>query len=240
MRNRLTALLLVFCLSLFLTACKDKPKQVVGVIDTSRIYTESKAGIAAGEYLEELHATMQNELLALQEELQNNPSDESMMLFQQKYAEFQQRIGLEQEQVIETLQVALQEAMDTYRAKSGLEVLIEAEMVMSMNKNADVTSKIIATLDKIDVVFTPVVMPEPELALEAEAAALPSEAEVTTEACPSEPCVDEVATEACPNEPCANEAEAATLPCENEPCADAPYEEEACEESACPCCTCGE
>ncbi|MFI3272937.1 MAG: OmpH family outer membrane protein [Pseudomonadota bacterium] len=163
MRKNVTAVLSVLSLSLLLTACQEKveQKQVVGVVDTARIYTESKAGLDGGKYLEDLQMSMQNELIAMQESLQENPSEASIMLFQQKYASFQERIALEQEQVVTTLNDALQTAMDAYRAQSGLEVLVAAETVMSMSADADVTGHIITALDKMKVEFTPVIMPEP-------------------------------------------------------------------------------
>ncbi len=168
-------LLSAVSLSLLLTACQEngkqetvkaekfEQKQVVGVVDTARVYADSKAGIEGGNYLESVQLGMQDELIALQESMQENPTEASIALFQEKYAAFQERINLEQEQVVTKLNAALQEAMDSYRQERGLEVLIPAEAVMSMSASADVTQDIIAVLDKMPVEYVPVVLPEPVL-----------------------------------------------------------------------------
>lgn len=181
MRKRTTALLSVLSLSLLLTACQEKieQKQSIGVVDTASIYANSKAGLEAGDYLEKLQMTMQEELVALQESMQADPSEANIILFQEKYASFQERMTLEQEQVVTALNGALQEAMDSYRKERGLEVLIASETVMSMSAEADVTKDIIVAMDKLNVVYTPVVMPEPAPVMApVEAPAVASEVEV--------------------------------------------------------------
>lgn len=202
MRKNVTAILSVLTLSLFLGACQEKQdanhdkvqqKQSIGVVDTARIYADSKAGIAGGEYLEKVQMDMQEELVALQAGLQENPSEASIALFQEKYAGFQERITLEQEQVVNTLNTALQKAMDSYRTEQGLEVLVAAEAVMSMSDTADVTGGIIDILDGMTVEFTPIVMPEPVITEKIEEAAVAPETvleaapEVTPEATQSAP-----------------------------------------------------
>ncbi len=180
MRKNIFAVLSVLSLSLLVTACNEvkqekvEQKQAIGVIDTARVYADSKLGLAGGDYLEKMQATMQDELVALQKGMQENPSDVLIAEFQAKYAGFQERINLEQEQVVTKLNDALQEAMDKYREDNGLEVIIAAEAVASMGKKADVTDGIINLLDGMKVEFTPIKMPEPvEAAVKAPVEAAP-------------------------------------------------------------------
>lgn len=169
MRKNILAVLSVLSLSLLVTACNEvkqekvEQKQAIGVIDTARVYADSKLGIAGADYLEKMQTTMQDELVALQKGMQENPSEALIAEFQAKYAGFQERINLEQEQVVTKLNDALQKAMDTYREDNGLEVIIASEAVTSMSAKADVTGGIINLLDGMKVEFTPIKMPAPEL-----------------------------------------------------------------------------
>lgn len=169
MRKNIASVVTVLSLSLFLTACQEQkapqktqaPKPVVGVVDTGRVYSESKAGKAGSDYLEKIQVAMQDELISMQEAMQKDPSEANMASFQQKYAGFQQRINLEQEQVVTKLNDALQNALDSYRDTAGLAVIIPAETVMSLSPSADVTAHIVDALNKIDVTFEPIILPEP-------------------------------------------------------------------------------
>lgn len=153
MRKSLLFLLAIMSTAVLLTGCNQPKGGTVGVVNTSRVYQESDAGKAGVKYLESLHGEMQGELTKMQEELQKNPGEDTTRKFQQLYAELQQRLGAEQQQVITKLNESLQRVLDSYRAQKGLDVIIGSETVLSASPAADITNEVIAEMNKTQVSF---------------------------------------------------------------------------------------
>jgi outer membrane protein len=132
----------------------------VAVVDSSRVFKESEPGKAGIKHLETLHESMQAELNALQQELQAKPNDEALQQkLQEKYMVYQQRISAEQQQVINTLNDAIQKALDACRAQKKLAVIVGTDVVLSYGPAADITTAVIGEVNKVKVEFKPI---EPE------------------------------------------------------------------------------
>lgn len=156
MRKSVLSMLAVLALSFALTGCNQPKTGSVAVVNTARIYQESEAGKAGVKHLESLHNDMQAQLNKMQAELQKNPGEETSCKFQQLYADLQQRMGAEQQQVITVLNENLQRVLDAYREQKGLDLIVANEGVLSVNARADVTADIVAELNKTQITFKPI------------------------------------------------------------------------------------
>ena len=170
----------------------DSSAPSVAVVDSTRVFKESEPGKAGIKHLENLHESMQAELKTLQQALQDKPKDETLQqTLQEKYMVYQQRISAEQQHVINTLNDAIQKALDVCRVQQKLALIVGTDMVLSYGPAADVTAAVIQEVNKTKVEFKPI-EPEPE----AEAA---SSAVQPTPAAPSPPAHN--ATQAAPKAP---------------------------------------
>jgi outer membrane protein len=132
----------------------------VAVVDSTRVFKESEPGKAGIKHLETLHESMQTELNALQQELQDKPNDETLQQKrQEKYMVYQQRISAEQQYVINTLNEAIQKALDVCRVQQQLALIVGTDMVLSYGPAADITAAVIHEVNKTKVEFKPI---EPE------------------------------------------------------------------------------
>ncbi|MCL1985442.1 MAG: OmpH family outer membrane protein [Betaproteobacteria bacterium] len=151
----LTALLLGGCIS-----PADSSDSAVAVVDSARVFKESEPGKAGIKHLETLHESMQTELNALQQELQAKPNDEALQQkLQEKYMAYQQRISAEQQQVINTLNEAIQKALDACRVQKKLALIVGTDVALSHGPSADITDAVISEVNKAKVEFQPI---EPE------------------------------------------------------------------------------
>ena len=142
------------------TSPADSPAPAVAVVDSARVFKESLPGKAGIKHLESLHESMQAELNTLQQELQDKPNDETLQQkLQEKYMVYQQRISAEQQQVINTLNEAIQKALDACRAQQKLALIVGTDVVLSFGPTADITSAVITEVNKAKVEFKPI---EPE------------------------------------------------------------------------------
>jgi len=138
----------------------DSSEPAVAVVDSARVFKESEPGKAGIKHLETLHESMQAELNALQQELQAKPNDETLQQkLQEKYMVYQQRISAEQQQVINTLNEAIQKALDACRVQKKLALIVGTDVVLSYGQTADITGAVIGEVNKIKVEFKPI---EPE------------------------------------------------------------------------------
>jgi outer membrane protein len=138
----------------------DSSAPAVAVVDSARVFKESEPGKAGIKHLETLHESMQAELNALQQELQAKPNDEALQQkLQEKYMVYQQRISAEQQQVINTLNAAIQKALDACRVQQKLALIVGTDVVLSYGPAADITNAVISEVNKTKVEFKPI---EPE------------------------------------------------------------------------------
>ena len=156
--------------ALFLSGCTnpfDSSAPNVAVVDSTRVFKESEPGKAGIKHLESLHESMQAELNTLQQALQDKPKDETLQqTLQEKYMVYQQRISAEQQHVINTLNEAIQKALDVCRVQQKLALIVGTDVVLSYGPAADVTAAVIQEVNKTKVEFKPI-EPEAETATSA-------------------------------------------------------------------------
>ena len=143
-----------------LTGCipSEPAAPKVAVVDTARVFRDSEPGKAGVKFLEGMQEGMQRELNSLQDQLQKKPEDAALQQkLQETYMSLQQRMGAEQQNVITLLNDAIQRAMDSYRARKQLDVILTNEAALSYSKAVDVTADIIAEFNTHKLTFTPVI-----------------------------------------------------------------------------------
>ncbi len=182
---------LALMLSLMLIACQQgegssQPK--LAVVDMTRIMRDSEAGKAGVKHLEALQADMQEQLNTIQGRLEKNANDaDAQKELQTVYMMSQQRMQVEQQNVVNVLYDTMQRIINAYRTEKGYALIISSEAAASFDPKADVTADIIAAMNKQKVDFKPAA---PEGA--ADAAAAP-EAEAPKAAAPADKPADKAA-----------------------------------------------
>ena len=103
---------------------------------------------------------MQDKLNAIQARLEKDPKDEAAQKeLQGVYMTAQQRMQAEQQNVVNLLYDTIQRVLNTYREQQGYDVIISAEVAAAFNPKADVTTAVIAEVNKQKIDFKP--LPEP-------------------------------------------------------------------------------
>lgn len=163
---------LALLLSLMLIACQQgegSSQAKLAVVDMTRVMRDSEAGKAGVKHLEGLQADMQAQLNNIQKRLEQNADDaDAQKELQTVYMASQQRMQVEQQNVVNVLYDTMQRIINAYRADKGYALIISSEAAASFDPKADVTSDIIAAMDKQKIDFKPA--GEAEKAPEAEAA----------------------------------------------------------------------
>ena len=137
-------------LPLMLSACNEKG-QSVAVVNAAQVYTECESGKQAREYLEKITSEMQNDLLELQAAAENAPAAQrqsAIEKLQTTSLEYQQRIRLEEQQILNKISEDYQSSVDAYRKANNIDVILRAEMIVSASEQADITQAIIAAMNK--------------------------------------------------------------------------------------------
>ena len=180
---------LALMLSLMLIACQQgegSSQAKLAVVDMTRVMRDSEAGKAGVKHLEGLQADMQAQLNDIQKRLEENAEDvEAQKELQTVYMASQQRMQVEQQNVVNVLYDTMQRIINAYRADKGYALIISSEAAASFDSKADVTSDIIAAMDKQKIDFKPAV--EAEKAPEAEAGKDAGQAEKPAEKAAEKP-----------------------------------------------------
>ncbi len=181
--SRLCNLFLVVALMVFTTGCISTEKSAekvtstppaVGVVDTARIFRESTPGKNGVNFLEQVQLEMQEELNKLQEAIQKDPENKELQQSVQAiYMQYQQRIGAEEQNVVNILNDLMLRTIADYRVNKKFLVIVSKEATLAYDNSVDVSSDIIAELNKHDIKFKSVVPEEPAAAPKAEEKAAP-------------------------------------------------------------------
>lgn len=137
-------------LPLMFSACNEKG-QPVAVVNAAQVYTECESGKQSREYLEKITTDMQNDLLELQAAAANAPAatrQSAIEKLQTTSLEYQQRIRLEEQQILNKISEDYQSSVDAYRKANNIDVILRAEMIVSASEQADITQAIIAAMNK--------------------------------------------------------------------------------------------
>ncbi len=160
--------LLILTLTL-LTACESKEKPVVQatqdtpsivVVDTARIFRESEPGKAGVEFLKKMQGEMQEKLGELQAKIQADPENMELQQGAQAiFAQLQQRMSAEEQNVVNMLNDLVQRTLDDYRSHKKVLLIVGTESALSYDKSIEVTTDIITAINKHKIVYKSV-MPE--------------------------------------------------------------------------------
>lgn len=175
---------ILLALGLLLGACQDPSAQPGGqkiaVVDFERLMRDSVPGKEAQKFIDGRQAEAQAQLSAVQEKLEKAPDDQALQQeFQKVYATAMQRLQTEAQNAANIIQDAIKNVMNAYREKNGYDVIVYSETLASYSPQADITSAIMAEVDKKKVEFKPLPQPTPPEAAPAPAAA-PKASEATS------------------------------------------------------------
>ena len=165
---------LALLLSMMLFACQQadntaQPK--VAVVDMARVMRDSEPGKSGVKFLESLQGDMQTKLNDIQHRLEANPKDaDAQKELQAVYMSAQQRMQVEQQNVVNMLYDTIQRVINTYRAEKGYTVIISTEAAAAFDSKSDVTNEVLELVNKQKVEFKPVA---PEAGKAPEAAPAP-------------------------------------------------------------------
>lgn len=155
-------------------AAPQPVKPQFGVVETAKLYQESQVGKAGMARLEKLQNNALAKLEAMQADLKKAQDDKDEAKTQRLQVEMQgavyamqNALTAEQEKVVAAVRSALEKSMEQYRAEQGLFGIFGNETLLSYGKEADVTTGVMALMDKQTVDFGP----EPSL----EAAPVPAQ-----------------------------------------------------------------
>jgi len=135
-------------LSLFAAGCDAKPK--LAVVDAEAVYTTSAVSEKAKAYLQSLSSRFEKEISELQKKADAAPEEDKQAAqeaLQKKYGEIQQQFNGAQQNAAGTVQEAFTKALESYRAKSGYDMVLLKNAVLASDKGFDVTAMVIKELD---------------------------------------------------------------------------------------------
>lgn len=162
--RRMAYLFLVLALGLAgLTACNESGsgQRKIGVVDLNRLMRDSAPGKEGLKFIEARQTKLQSGLDAIQARLEKNPEDQAALQELQKvYAASQQQMQADGQNVVGALFDAIQSALNSYRERNGYAVLIRAEALDSFDPALDVTSAVMAEVDKLKIDFKAAPAPE--------------------------------------------------------------------------------
>ncbi len=146
-----------------LTACNQSgTTSSIGIVDTSRVFRESEPAKNGVKFLESIQTEMQTALTDIQEKIQKDPKNTDLQQeIQAMYTEFQQRIGAEEQHVVNLLQEALQRTVENHRASNKLSLVVGTEVALAYDKTVDITADIIAEMNKLDMEFKSIIPEQP-------------------------------------------------------------------------------
>ena len=165
---------LALLLSFMLFACQQadnnaQPK--MAVVDMARVMRDSELGKAGVKFLESLQGDMQTKLNDIQQRLEANPKDaEAQKELQAVYMAAQQRMQVEQQNVVNLLYDTIQRVINTYRTEKGYAIIISTEAAAAYDSKSDVTNEVLDLVNKQKLEFKPM---SPEAPAAPEAAAAP-------------------------------------------------------------------
>ena len=163
---------LALLLSFMLFACQQadnnaQPK--MAVVDMARVMRDSELGKAGVKFLESLQGDMQTKLNDIQQRLEANPKDaEAQKELQAVYMSAQQRMQVEQQNVVNLLYDTIQRVINTYRTDKGYAIIISTEAAAAYDSKSDVTNEVLELVNKQKLEFKPAA-PEAAAAPKAEA-----------------------------------------------------------------------
>lgn len=152
MKKTIVTLFAALALVASLAACQQTGGTKIAVLDPNKVFTTCQACVEGGDYLRGLGQELQQRMTEMQQTMQDDKSEDAPAKFQEMYQQIQQQMVGEQTRIATKLDKAFQEAMEGYRAKNGVAILLNKENVLSYSAAEDATDAIVAAMDaqKID------------------------------------------------------------------------------------------
>lgn len=143
-------LIALFALAIALmSGCESsssQPSNGVGVVNFTRLVEESEVGKAAQAHMETVSGDMQQQLMALQ-------GSADMAQMQILFNLYQEAVTALQEGVLDSFNKAVSQAAETVRVAQGYNCVLTSEMAVTYAPGADLTTAVIAELNKLEVSF---------------------------------------------------------------------------------------
>ncbi|CCO22031.1 OmpH family outer membrane protein [Maridesulfovibrio hydrothermalis] len=157
MYKKILKLTLIIAMAAFIAGCQQQASSgaKVGFVDTQKVFKECKAGTEGMEYLKNASEEFQSTFTEMQKELAGNQTEENTQKFQAALGEYQNKMGAEQNRIIEALQNGFTKAVDEYRTANGYSAILSTESAISYDKDADISDKIIEAMNKMAIKIKP-------------------------------------------------------------------------------------
>ncbi len=133
----------------------DAAKAPFGVVNMTKLYTDSKAGKDAMAWLDSLQKdafakmeAMQADLTKAQEAKDQATADRLQVEVQALAYALQNTLTKEQERVVGIVTSSLTEILEKYRADNGLAAVFSAESLQVFDPKLDITNAVMAVYDK--------------------------------------------------------------------------------------------
>lgn len=152
------------------TAVESAPVMGIGLVDTDQVFSQSLSGKAGIAHLENIGKELQQEFMKMQGEVKEK-DENSIMSFQKKAGQLEQRFKAEEQQVMTAIEKLYQGSLDNVREAFKLQLILAKTSALSFNESSDVTAKVIAEMDKTTLTFKP--LPVEATADEAEVKSAP-------------------------------------------------------------------
>lgn len=180
-----------------------EPVMRVAVVDETRIFNESNAGLEGVKMLNELNKSLREQLAGMQAAAQDNGTDEDVANFRAAVQRYQEIMNSQQSALYEAVQESYVTILAEYRQANNIDVVFGQENALSYNPDVDITEEVIAALNTANVELPTIDPAEfsltPEPAAEETAPAMGEEAaeapEAAAEEAPAEAPADENATQ---------------------------------------------
>ncbi len=176
---------------------EPSPVQAFVVVDTAKIFRDSEPGKAGVEFLKGIQGDMQIELATLQAKVQADPENADLQVEAQNiFAQLQQRMSAEEQNVVNTLNDLVQRTLDEYRQSKKIAVIVGTEAALSFDKAVDVTEDVIKAINTHKVEYKSVV--PTELSVQEVPAKVEEAPKADSEQAPAQEVKEEVKEEAQP------------------------------------------
>lgn len=152
MKKTIVILFAALAMTASLAACQQTGGTKIAVLDPNKVFTTCEACVEGGDYLRSLGKDLQTELTEMQQTMQDDKGEDAAAKFQARYQEIQKKMVDEQTRIANKLDEAFQKAMEDYRSKNGVAMLLNKDNVLSYASTEDATDAIVAAMDaqKID------------------------------------------------------------------------------------------
>jgi len=128
----------------------------VAVVNPNRLFQESISGKAGMSYLKNIETTMQEQLQAAQKIIEQKPGDENLRVrIQQEFAGYQQLMSNEQQKTVEGINQQILTSIESVRQTKKIDAIFYSENVPSFDGKLDVTSDVLAEMNRTPLEFVP-------------------------------------------------------------------------------------